>query len=401
MKKRGIRTRVDLGFLLGCLAVFLCLGSSPAAPPAVPSWAQPRSSNLGAPFTYSSKDLQRRADYVIALYGMSDADKYVYGLANTLQLLLATYVRFEGRVPSLDEFLNSPYNVLSADAWANPFTGEHIGFTDFPSRGQLHYEYPSEDGMPALAVPWVPHPALRGFEVQRLVKEKGANPLGVWGTWPGIVAGPDWPTPARARAVEATCSDRYSRATTFCMVRRFEAKDYTEPEWSTYVAAEALSIMFTHIYLTFESGMPETLDEARQHYEWLYNLKFRNAFTGGLIKEVPFGIPSPGDFTYATEASGAVWVVAEFMGRGQGGRLLYPYDIGDVVTTYQNLNLNDYIRGLEGRSLCDAAREAEGPDLWEKTGKTYCVDKVFERTAPRQALMKPPAPPSAAELPPP
>ena len=77
-------------------------------------------------------------------------------------------------------------------------------------------------------------------------------------------------------------------------------------------------------------------------------------------------------------------ITAGFVPIGESGRMLHPYDMGDWDTNFMNLRSNDYIRGLEGRAMCDVAREYQGPEFWEKTGKNHCIEKVLLASPPRK-----------------
>lgn len=345
----------------------------------LPPYAEPRRTHDFFP----PQTLEFRARYIRALYALPDADKYLMGLANTLEMMVAMYVAYEARLPAtLDEFLNSPYNNLASQAWVNPYTGEKIEWTNEPRRGHLSYSASDLRVIPWLPTNSVPIP----FYSKDLVRRWGNPSLGIWRLHPAdlslILYGS-----AISKAMKSpnTCIQYKDYP---CWIRRYHAveKRYSEAEWKTFVSTEALSLMFVDIGSHFEMGLPETLEEARQNYWWFYNTLFQNPFTGALMKEVPFESNSSGDFTFAVESRGP-HVLPYFIPRGENGRLMWPMDEGDTYTMLMNLSHNDYVRGLEGRSLCELMREKLSPELWEKDGKWSCEkfaeDFIFLSSFPR------------------
>jgi len=388
MKKGGVKVMKKL-YRRGKFSLWLIFTFLLAQGGSLPPSQEPRRTHYDTSGELSQevlrKNLDWRAQYLQSLYALPDADKYVFGLANTLQVMVAEFVWREGRLPTLEEFLNSPYNNLHPQAWVNPFTGEQIQWTQEPRRGYLYYHFPLTERDNLVIAPLIPRsPSFKIYERTLPPEnwpEEQKKSLGVWGTWPGSEM--DWPSPALAKQIDNACT---ITSVGPCYVRRYHAKkmNYTEAEWRTYTATHTLGFIFSRLFYLFESGMPESLEEVRQNYWWLYNTQLRNPFTGALIQEVPFYTNSPGDFIYATGTAGSIIVTPAFIPIGEKGRKLYPYDLGDIITLFQNLGLDaDYVRGLEGRSLCDVAKEMEGQKLWEKEGKKFCIDKVFLTRAPR------------------
>ncbi len=357
----------------------------------LPPWAEPRKTSALSDSHLTpeeaQKNVENRVAYIQGLYSLPDADKYVFALANTLQVMVNQFAMYEARLPTLEEFLNSPYNNLMEDAWINPYTGERIQWTSEPIRGHLYYSYPSPNDRfalisPLVIVPWIPR-----FEGVRYEwggpAPEGAT-LGIWGTWPG--SDPELPRRQRSEFFDRICQREYGVVWYPCHVRRYHAvkMNYSENDWRTLMVTDALAFIFSRIFWSFETGLPASLDEMRQNYWWLYNTNLKNPFTSHPVEEVPFGTLSPGNFVYGSDYQKGI-AAPEFIPLGENGKWLYPYDeSGGIVTALRNLSSADYIRGLEGRSFCEAAREFMGEEIWEQKGRHYCIDKQLLSTPPRK-----------------
>jgi hypothetical protein len=174
-----------------------------------------------------------------------------------------------------------------------------------------------------------------------------------------------------------------------CTKRRHEKPqlDYTEQDWQTFITVRALEGMFNQLERMFDRGLPASLEEAQRDYWWVYNLRFRNAFTGAPIKEVPFGTNSPGDFIYGSDIreSSSTPTYAFFIGIGRDGRLLDPLDARYHDVIMVTLATADYVRGLENRHLCDLWSESAQDADTDRYYQAYCPtnDKVFLGAPPR------------------
>lgn len=117
------------------------------------------------------------AAYIRGLKRLDNREKYVYPLANTLQVLVSYYEWSEGHIPTRKEFLASPYNLLLPEAWTNPFTGKVISWSDTPSRGNLAYRMPRGKKDCLITVPWISR--FEGVSI-RDGQGRGTNSNGDW-----------------------------------------------------------------------------------------------------------------------------------------------------------------------------------------------------------------------------
>ncbi len=373
-----MKGKEKVGMLLFFIFVVMQMGSG--AEIVLPKWAEPREFYWQFGVLKENKAREKQKEFLQSLLSIPREQQYVYGVANTLQVLVAEYVWREGRLPTLDEFRNSPYYVLHSQAFINPFSGERIEWVKEPKKGHLYYYYPLVDEdkgnkelHPVLVVPLIEQFSRRG-EIPLQWEEPA---LGIWGVWPGPDV--DWPTPRLAKTIDRSCAIR--EFLTSCYVRRYHAKqkNYTENDWRSFIAVQALRIIFSKIYHKFETGMPESLAEVREKYWWFYNSLLENPFTGEYIQEVPIQSNSPGDFTYAISIGGEM-ILTDFVARGKGGKKLYPYDLGDEFINFSNLVRADYIRGWEGRDYCDVRKEVLGEKSKPcKVGKRYFLPAPLRR----------------------
>lgn len=350
----------------------------------LPSWAEPKRQRWMTGLWVDGKiyngewverpSWQHEREFFAQLLSLPPEDQYLYGLANTLQLLVGLYVAHEGTLPTLEEFLNSPYNVLHPRAWINPYNGSPVQWVNQPIRGNLYYFFPPEnasEGTPILVVPLIPRLSFLDFVKPQFPQQD----LGVWGVYPATSLSDAHRI--GARIVARQCSD-YT-LTYPCGVRKYHSveKKYTEKDWRAYIATKALEEIFFRIWERFEAGMPESLEEVRQNYWWFYNTLLENPFSGALIQEVPIQSNSPGDFTYTLTIARS-FVSSDFVARGEGGKKLYHYDNGNEYTYYLNIISSDYVRGWEGRHSCDILDEVLG----EK--KTQIYEDMKKSIVPEQ-----------------
>ncbi len=386
-----MRNSLFWGFTVLFVCIVLLGGSSVAVPPE----AKPRETEFLDVSDFSPRFLEDRRQwldrirqFLVEIYALDEGDRYVYGVANTLQLMVNFYVLYENRLPTKEEFLQSPYNLLAAEAWINPYTGEHIDWSETPKRGHLFWYH----RWAICIIPWIPAPSVRAQQHCAPASRDLEGFLGIWGVYPGT--GIHWADPQTVAFFEGGCKKQYYTLWTPCHIRRWHSTrhKYSEADWKGYLVAHMLSHIFTQIHRNFEMGMPSSLDEARQNYWWFYNTMLVNPVRGGLVQEVPFFSKSPGDPTYAVK----VWAkerIASFLPRGEDGRFLYPYDHSTEPgkPNPDNLMRNlygeaDYVRGLEGRAYCEVVQVVVGQDIWEKSWKDRCrqsYPKVFLTSPPR------------------
>jgi len=323
--------------------------------------------------------------YIEGLKSLSESERYVYGLANTLQWLVSAYVWSEGRIPTREEFLESPYNLLLPEAMINPYSGKPILWTETPVEGNLYYRMPANERDFLLIVPWITRFPGLAFEKDRYAG-RGAR-LGIFGVYPGPMV--LWPTPELAEQIRRECAEVYSPHTHYCWMRvhKFEAKGYNRTEWMAYVLSDAVGLA-NRVYQALGEGMPGSLKEMQERYWWFYNTRFRNPFTGAPVREVSFREPSPGDVTIAVSVFQKD-LLMDPLSYGVGGRRLHPYEYeGEFIdVTLDNLGRFEYVTGLEGQSFCGLWREMD-PEM--RTRRYYDLscpahDKVFLTSPPRFA----------------
>jgi hypothetical protein len=325
--------------------------------------------------------------YIKGLKRLTDREKYVFAVANTLQVLVSLYAWSEGRIPTREEFLPSPYNLLLPEAWTNPYTNEAISWSDTPSAGKLAYRMPQQQTDYLLIVPWVSRFGGLAFEKDRESARK-ANTLGIFGAYPGPMV--LWPTPEDVDRIRRNCTERYSPLTHFCWKRRkeFEANGFSGADWSAYVLAEAISLTLNRAYQVAGEGMPRTLREMQEQYWWLYNTRLRNPFSAGPVRETPFLQPSAGDVTLGFY----IWrndLLAEPMAYGENARPLPPYHYAgeSAGAMWANLARMHYVGGLEGKSLCALWRDSNPVGGSRTRYEALCPeqDRVFLSSVPRYA----------------
>jgi hypothetical protein len=329
--------------------------------------------------------MRDRGRFIEALHKRPNADKYVYGLANTLHYLVGLYIRSEARLPSVSEFMSSPYNVLLPEAWINPYTGEEIRWVSEPTAGHIGFGLPPPYDRSPHIVAWIE----RFGEAERfsLLRMSPEIPLGIWPVHPsGHVFSL---TTSEAESVRKDCERAGYSIGVLCTKRRHDKPKlgYTEQDWQTFIAARALEGMFNQLEGTFDRGLPASLEEAQGDYWWIFNMRFRNAFTGAPIKEVPFGTNSTGDFIYRSDYGKSGPTPTRFLpvGIGKDGRLLDPLDHPYPDMVLMALARANYVRGLEGRSVCELWREKVQDAEKDRYYQAYCpaYDKVFLNAPPR------------------
>jgi hypothetical protein len=389
LRRAGLRVALLLmvGITVGVLAGYQ--GEVSVAD--LPGWAVPASPDKVAqrwqaafrePLSTGEREwVSARNRFLVSLFRQPDEDKYVYGLANTLQLLVDLYVRSEGRIPSLAEFLGSPYNLLSESAFVNPYTGKRIVWSDEPIRGALWFRDPGEGPGYLTILPWIPSfPESESF----LGKLPGQNGLGVPRLYPQTL---NRLTANYARSIAENCAASPEREINECTLRTRHTvkRGYSREEWRTLMATRVLREIFLRVGEQFEEGLPASLEDLRSRYWWVYNTNFINPFTGSALSESSFLEPVPGTFVYAVSVPGTGRRPIPYLIPVGSGRFLYPYDHPDPVITVSMLGDYDYVRGLEGKRLCEVWREWIPDGDKDRAYSLMCPqhDKVFLTSPPQ------------------